>query len=49
MTFGRPFAIPESYIKVDLPRDYAELPSATIDVTASSSAKESTWFFNATM
>lgn len=49
MTLGRPSAIPENYIKLELPRDYAELTSSSGDVVAVSSAKEPMWFFNATI
>lgn len=49
MTLGRPSAIPESYIKLDLPRDYGDMVSAPGHVPAPSSAKEPLWFFNGTM
>jgi hypothetical protein len=44
MTFGRPSAIPEDYIKIDLP---LPLPSADGELNATADARIG--FFNATM
>ena len=48
MTFGRPAAIPENYVKLDLPVDYDDiLPSSTAGFDPVK--RNSVLFFNATM
>lgn len=44
MTFGRPGAIPEDYVKIDLP-----LPLPKADGTVDAAEDASVAFFNATM
>lgn len=48
MTFGRPVAIPENYVKLDLPVDYDDILPSSIpggDLVK----RNSVLFFNATM